>query len=257
MQLFIRFSQIALKEVKNQKCVFTPIGVAHGWSPESYKKSVNELQKIGYSRIALGGLVPLKTKDILDVISCVDEVRKPKTQLHLLGITRPNFMPTFAKLGVTSFDSTSPFRQAFMDDKHNYYVLNDSYVALRVPQSDANPALRRRIHSGEIDQKVAKEVEQWCLTSLRDFDTGVGAIEDALESLRTYEMIYDAKKRDRSLSYRRTLEASPWKSCKCGVCDTVGIEVIIFRGAERNKRRGFHNLSVFRNRLDASLSATK
>ena len=256
-ELTIEIAKEFLKEVKNQKCVFTPIGVAHGWSPESYKKSVNELQKIGYSRIALGGLVPLKTKDILDVISCVDEVRKPKTQLHLLGITRPNFMPTFAKLGVTSFDSTSPFRQAFMDDKHNYYVLNDSYVALRVPQSDANPALRRRIHSGEIDQKVAKEVEQWCLTSLRDFDTGVGAIEDALESLRTYEMIYDAKKRDRSLSYRRTLEASPWKSCKCGVCDTVGIEVIIFRGAERNKRRGFHNLSVFRNRLDASLSATK
>jgi hypothetical protein len=33
----------------------------------------------------------------------------------------------------------------------------------------------------------------------------------------------------------------------------VGIEVIIFRGAERNKRRGFHNLKVFRETLDKKL----
>ena len=256
-ELTIEIAKEFLRKVKKQKCCFTPIGVAHGWSPESYSKSVEELQKIGYERIALGGLVPLKTKDILDVISSIDTVRRPKTQLHLLGITRPDFMPTFKNLGVTSFDSTSPFRQAFMDDKHNYYVLNDSYVALRVPQSDGNPALRRRIHSGEVDQKVAKEAERQCLESLRDFDAGIGSIENALDSLRIYEMIYDTKKRDRSDSYRRTLEASPWKSCKCGICDTVGIEVIIFRGTERNKRRGFHNLSVFRNRLDKSFSENK
>ena len=71
-----------------------------------------------------------------------------------------------------------------------------------------------------------------------------------MAALRSYEKIYDAKGRDRSDSYRRTLEAAPWKSCKCGICHVVGIEVMIFRGAERNKRRGFHNLAVFRRRLD-------
>jgi hypothetical protein len=30
--------------------------------------------------------------------------------------------------------------------------------------------------------------------------------------------------------------------------------VIIFRGSERNKRRGFHNLHVFRQRLDRELN---
>jgi hypothetical protein len=38
----------------------------------------------------------------------------------------------------------------------------------------------------------------------------------------------------------------------------VGVEVIIFRGSERNKRRGFHNLAVFRDRMDSlEMAATK
>jgi hypothetical protein len=254
-ELTIEIATEFFAEVKKQKCGFTPIGVAHGWDPESYKLSVEELEKIGFKRIALGGMVPLRTGDILNVLSSISETRRPKTQLHLLGVTRPKFMPQFASLGVTSFDSTSPFRQAFMDDKHNYYVKDDSYVALRVPQPDGNTMLRRRIQAGELDQKVVREAEQHCLRCLRAFDAGETTIEDALDALRSYEIIYDTKNRDRSESYERTLEASPWKSCKCGVCDAVGIEVIIFRGAERNKRRGFHNLSIFRKRLDSSLSA--
>ena len=35
----------------------------------------------------------------------------------------------------------------------------------------------------------------------------------------------------------------------------AGINVILFRGSERNKRRGFHNLYVFRQRLDRELNA--
>jgi aspartate-semialdehyde dehydrogenase len=37
----------------------------------------------------------------------------------------------------------------------------------------------------------------------------------------------------------------------------VGIDVAVFRGSERNKRRGFHNLCVFRQRLDRTLGAAK
>ena len=35
----------------------------------------------------------------------------------------------------------------------------------------------------------------------------------------------------------------------------AGIEVVIFRGTERNKRRGFHNLFVFNNLLHKELAA--
>ncbi|EIT0620232.1 tRNA-guanine transglycosylase, partial [Salmonella enterica] len=35
---------------------------------------------------------------------------------------------------------------------------------------------------------------------------------------------------------------------------SIGINVIIFRGAERNRRRGFHNIQVLYNRLQYTLS---
>ena len=46
--------------------------------------------------------------------------------------------------------------------------------------------------------------------------------------------------------YRRTLLDRPWKSCNCNACKQIGIHVVIFRGCNRNKRRGFHNTWVFR-----------
>ena len=47
-----------------------------------------------------------------------------------------------------------------------------------------------------------------------------------------------------------TLADKPWKSCPCAICKELGIHVVLFRGAERNRRRGFHNLHVLRQRLD-------
>ena len=45
-------------------------------------------------------------------------------------------MDDFSDLGVTSFDSTSAFRQAFMDDRKNFHAADRAYVAIRVPQVD-------------------------------------------------------------------------------------------------------------------------
>ena len=249
-ELTIEIAAEFYKTVRKQGCGFTPLAVAHGWSPESYQQAVKDLQQIGYRRIALGGMVPLRSRDVLDVISATADVRKNTTEFHLLGLTRTEHMSEFANGGVTSFDSTSPFRQSFMDDQDNYYALDSTFVALRVPQPDGNPTLRRRIQAGEVDQQGAVNAERKCLKTLRAFDAGKASVGQAVAALRAYEKIYDSKGRDRSDSYRRTLEEAPWKSCKCGICQAVGIEVMIFRGAERNKRRGFHNLAVFRRRLD-------
>jgi len=130
-------------------------------------------------------------------------------------------------------------------------------VALRVPQPDGNPALKRRIQAGEVDQQEAVHAERLCLKTLRAFDAGKASVDRAVAALRSYEIIYDTKGRDRSTAYRRTLEAAPWKSCRCGICQDVGIEVMIFRGAERNKRRGFHNLAVFKRRLNRTATTRR
>jgi hypothetical protein len=147
-----------------------------------------------------------------------------------------------------SFDSTSPLRKAFKDDKNNYYTSKGTYTALRVPQIDANPELLRRITAGEIKQEIARELEQRCLQTLMRFDRGVATLEESIACLREYEQVFSSDT-DHTQVYRRVLEDRPWKECGCEICRRIGIHVIIFRGAERNRRRGFHNLYVFNQQL--------
>ena len=231
------------------RCNFEPIAVAHGWSAESYARSVERLQDLGYERIAMGGMVPLRTVDILAALRLVATVKQPGVALHLLGVTRPEDMQTFSSLGVTSFDSTSPFRQAFKDSTHNYYTPDSTYVAIKVPQVDGNAALKRRISSGMVDQRVAQVGERSCLDLLRRYDRDEVTCDEVLEALHGYSELAGLDPRDDD--YRRTLSDRPWKWCRCGICESASIEVVIFRGSERNKRRGFHNLAVFRQWIEA------
>lgn len=234
---------------KVRKVPFQLLGVAQGWSPASYAAAVKALQKMGYRRIALGGMVPLKTPEILASLNAISAVRRSNTQLHLLGITRCDQLDLFAELGVTSFDSTSPFRQSFKDDTDNYYVLDRTYTALRVPQVDGNPKLRGRIRAGKVPQDRAIELERRCLTALRRYDAGEISAPTALRALLAYENFCDEDRKDRTDAYRETLGDRPWRSCSCGICEQAGIDIAMFRGSERNKRRGFHNLYVFNQRI--------
>jgi hypothetical protein len=208
---------------------------------------------MGYQRIALGGMVPVKTHAILHCLEAIAAVRRPDTALHLLGVTRCEHVTAFQKYGVTSFDSTSPFRQAFKDEKDNYYTMERTYLAVRVPQSEGNRQLQARIRSGELQQETVRRLEERCLQALLQYDQGAVSVETALEHVLAYERIHHSKE-DRSRPYREVLEDRPWANCSCGVCRKLGIHVIVFRGTERNKRRGFHNLSVFYARLQRELA---
>ncbi len=243
------------RRVWARRVAFEPIGVAQGWDGASYATAVRQLQRIGFRRIALGGMVPLKTPEILECLAAVDGVRRSETQLHLLGVTRCEHVEAFSGFGVTSFDSTSPFRQSFKDDRDNYYAVDRTYTALRVPQVDANPKLKASIRAGRVDQRLALDLEDRCLRTLRRFDAGKASVRKTLDALRAYEALYG--ERDHSSAYEETLEARPWKTCMCGICAAVGVDIVVFRGAERNKRRGFHNLFVFNRRLQRQLAGSK
>jgi hypothetical protein len=226
------------------------VGAAQGWDPASYADSVVQLQDMGYDHIALGGMVPLKTTDILACLLTIDRIRKPETRLHLLGITRIEAMAEFESLGVTSFDSTSSFRQSFMDDKDNYHTMERTFTAIKVPQVDANVNLKRAILSGRVSQRHAIEAERDSLQALRAFDRDEISIEEALDAVIAYETVVGTKKTYRS-EYAETLRDAPWRTCQCGLCEKHGVEMVIFRASERNKRRGFHNLSVLATKMRA------
>lgn len=87
-------------------------------------------------------------------------------------------------------------------------------------------------------------MEQKALNALFDYDIGKISVE-VLESVMYYDelLLRNTDDGDNLYSkYRRTLMEKPLKQCNCPICNDIGINVVIFRGTNRNKRRGFHNL---------------
>ena len=41
--------------------------------------------------------------------------------------------------------------------------------------------------------------------------------------------------------------------CSGALCQALGIQIVLFRGRERNKRRGFHNMHVLFRKLELAL----
>src|SRR5690606_4583669 len=114
-------------------------------------------------------------------------------------------------------------RQAFMDDRDNYHTLScGSYVAIRVPQVDANAALKRRILAGQVSQRDAVDAERHSLRVLRDYDSGGAESGDVVDALRQYEQVLGLKKSYLD-DYARTLEDRPWAECPCSLCRKHGI----------------------------------
>lgn len=244
---------LANKFLKSNKGLsFTPYGVAHGWNPDSYTDSVIRLQKMGYKRIALGGMIPLKSHEILSVLEKVNEIRSVKSQFHLLGVNRLDHIVEFSKFGVTSFDSTSPLMQGIKDDKDNYHTRNGNYTSIGVPQVDANNTMRKLVASGSIDQNEAFDLERECMNAVINFDKGMFSKESTLKCLLRYERLFNPTK-TRVDAIKKVLTDQPWKTCKCDICTDIGIHVLLKRGAARNRRRGFHNLYIAYERLKQEL----
>jgi hypothetical protein len=242
-----------LRRCRSERVPFEPLGVAQGWSPKSYTHATAELQKMGYRYIAIGGMVPLKTTEILVSLAAIDEVRRPDTRLHLLGVTRTENLQEFERMGVASFDSTSPLRQAFKDDRDNYYTPTRTFTAVRIPQVEGNAKLQKKISSGQLPQGRARELEKGALQAMARLDAGAAAVQEALDALRRYDEFCEVKN-DYSEAYREVLTEKPWKACGCEICRALGHHVILFRGAERNRRRGFHNVWVFYRRLQQHIA---
>ena len=247
-ELTLELARAFLKLCRKEKVRFEPIGIVQGWSPKSYSRAFSALQKMGYRYIALGGLVPLKSSEIVEILERISPKLKPSTKLHLFGVSRLDHVKEFAKLGVVSFDSTSPLTQAFKEDRDNYYGAKRRYAAIRVPQVDVNIKLKNRILSGEVKQTDAFRLEGECLDALQKFDRRRYRRNELLELLLEYQQLFGST-RNYAAEYEEVLRDRPWNDCRCAVCKELGINVVIFRGAERNRRRGFHNVYVTNVRL--------
>jgi len=226
---------------------FIPVGVVQGIHPSGYARQLCEYRDMGYGFIALGGLVPRSDSEVIGILGAVQrELKKLNWDpwIHLLGIFRPELQQQFRLSGIRSFDSATYFRKAWLRSDQNYLASNGQwYGAIRVPlTSDARTMVRLR-NSGKSLPRI-QDMERAALDSLRSFSLGKIDIEECLRTVLRYDRLLstDADDRDHLKKiYRRTLEDRPWEDCNCNVCREIGINALIFRGLNRNKRRGAHN----------------
>ncbi|MCI0457205.1 MAG: hypothetical protein L0Z62_09530 [Gemmataceae bacterium] len=226
---------------------FLPVGVVQGLGPGSYARQIGEYVEMGYRYLAIGGLVPRSDAEVRAIVRAVHAAAqqcKRRPWLHLLGIFRPSLQPYFRELRIGSFDSATYFRKAWLRSDQNYLGADGRwYAAIRVPPLK-DPRTKLRLEESGVDERKLEKLESAALRQLRAYDKGRASVDKALAAVLEYDRLLErAELTDDKLvkAYRRTLEARPWRACSCRMCRELGIEILIFRGINRNKRRGAHN----------------
>src|SRR5207244_1455339 len=115
---------------------------------------------MGYSHIALGGLVPRSDDDLRNVLTLVSKVLGTYTEkpwLHLLGVFRPKLQEMIRECDVCSFDSATYFRKAWLRSDQNYLGTNGEwYAAIRVPPTNDPRTLSRLKSSGKKESSITR-----------------------------------------------------------------------------------------------------
>ena len=252
--LTINNAEDFLKQHRKAGLKWEPIGAVQGWDPASYARAAEQYVKMGYKYIALGGLVRTTSREILEVVQKVREKIPTDVAIHVLGVARLDWMNTFAEAGVQSADSASFLRQAWMRINQSYTSFDGPYAALRVPEAGKSFRAKHMESHPDLSEDKILKMEQRALAAVRAYGAKTGGMADALESLLDYDQFVTSDRVDMRDAYTRTLSDRPWDKCSCAICQKWGIEVIIFRGNNRNRRRGFHNTYVFYRLLQQVLA---
>lgn len=257
----LRNARDFIEKHRQYNCTFTPIGVAQGWDPLSFKEAVESLIKMGYNHIALGGLARDKSETIFEILKAISPIIPDSSfRMHLFGVARDeSIMKSFHKLGVTSFDSASPLRRAWLGSGHNYHTnvfdpekgVYKHYTAIRIPEaSESKGRVKKLLQENGGNFQEYKLREERALTALRQFDAGRLGVDETLQAILEYDQMLGEDREKHEEMYRKVLEEKPWKQCPCNICRDIGIDVIVFRGNNRNRRRGFHNTFVYYQQID-------
>lgn len=232
---------------------FKAVGIGQGWDPSSYRDAVQELINIGYTRIALGGLARETSSKIFEILKKISPIiPNEEFRMHLFGVARDmRTMKSFNKLGVTSFDSASPLRRAWLGSGHNYHTISGKhFTAIRVPEAkETSGRIKAMVLQGRGEFSQFKKLEQEAISALRSFNDKKIDVETTLKAILNYDELLGENREAHEDLYRELLMERPWEECTCKICEKIGIEVVIFRGNNRNRRRGFHNTHVYHTQI--------
>lgn len=256
--LTIHNAEEFLREHGKRGLAWQPVGAVQGWDPQSYAEAARQYVAMGYRYIGLGGLVRTSTPEILRILQAVHQVVPESVNVHLFGLARLRALEDFARLGVRSVDSASFLRRAWMGTGQNYLTLaGELFTAIRVPEAGKSFRAKRMVSDGRALGGHVAELEAACRRALADFDRGALSVEATLDVIEEYDRLITPDRPDTRPLLRRTLEVRPWKACPCEICRRDGIQVIVFRGNNRNRRRGFHNTYVFYRLVQRALAGER
>jgi hypothetical protein len=244
-----RFIEVA----KKRNVGFTPVGTVQGLDPMSYAETTRFYHELGYRHLAIGGLVPLHdnvVEKIVEAVMTVVVTLKPRPWVHLFGIFRPKLQAKFRELRVDSFDSATYFRKAWLRSDQNYLAQDGQwYAALRVPMT-SDGRTRKRLEESGFDLATLQIQEMQVMKLLCLYGREEVGIHEVLDAVIEYDerLVRSSDARSMRAKYERTLQNRPWRNCDCPFCSQTGIHMLIFRGSNRNKRRGAHNtLMLYRS----------
>lgn len=252
-ELTLSMAEEFIQKHRDLNCKFQPVGVVQGWDPESFRKAVHHLIQLGYRRVALGGLAREQSDKIYEILKEISPIIPDADfRLHLFGVARDmRTMHAFHKLGVTSFDSASPLRRAWLGSGHNYHTIEGKhYTAIRIPEAKETAGrVKKMIQEGKGEFSQYKKLEQDALRALRLFSEQKVDLDEALVAILKYDELLGEKREAHEEMYRELLLDRPWEKCGCTICSDIGIDVVVFRGNNRNRRRGFHNTHVYYSQI--------
>lgn len=264
---------------ENHRDDFDLLVSVQGLEPSDYVRMFSRYLEHGVTSFAFGGLAKKSTKTIVEMIeslnSFLEEESPDVDRIHFFGLGRSSLFPYFQEVerhGVeVSFDTSSWLRQAWLGG--SYFLVEEGklkkYSALRVPFTESRRSSfkgKRRLTESADKERLGR-LERDTMKLLRAFDEEHSLLDDALSALYEYDKWvlhelknayrenYEEGSEDRisrlenlysklEEGYSRTLKSRPWKRCDCPICQDHGIEVAIFRGNDRNRRRGFHNTYI-------------
>ncbi len=257
-ELTIANAEAFISEHKAKGLKWTPIGALQGWDEKSFADAARQYVAMGYDYIAVGSMVRRKTQEILSIVSAVRAVIPNHTRLHLFGVARLNAINQLANAGVTSADSASALRRAWLGTGNNYLGANgEQYAAIRIPEGGKSFRAKRMVSEGRATLEEVLRLERASIDAMHAYDRGQMSIGEVLDILHEYDQLITPDRPDNRRVLREALEAKPWKACGCAICKKDGIDVMIFRGNNRNRRRGFHNTYRFYNLMQRALAGEK
>lgn len=93
---------------------FIPLAVIHGQTLDERIAHAQSLMRLGYRHLSVGGVAAraAQKREVFAIVAALREITRG-CWLHVLGLSSPDYMREWRRMGVDSCDGSSHFKQAF------------------------------------------------------------------------------------------------------------------------------------------------